>query len=60
VKQNKGRIDVLFANAGLWELAPLEAITEEHFDKNSISTLKGFCSPYKKRFCCFRTEGRSF
>ena len=33
VKQQKGRIDVLFANAGLWELTPLEAIIEEHFDR---------------------------
>ena len=29
----KGRIDVLFANAGIAEFAPLGKITEEHFDK---------------------------
>jgi NAD(P)-dependent dehydrogenase (short-subunit alcohol dehydrogenase family) len=29
----KGRIDVLFANAGVAEFAPLGRITEEHFDK---------------------------
>jgi NAD(P)-dependent dehydrogenase (short-subunit alcohol dehydrogenase family) len=29
----KGRIDVVFANAGVAEFAPLESITEEHFDK---------------------------
>src|SRR5260221_9932093 len=29
----KGRIDVLFANAGVAEFAPLGKITEEHFDK---------------------------
>src|SRR5712691_10673446 len=33
VKQQKGRIDILFANAGIGEFAPLGAITEEHFDK---------------------------
>jgi len=33
VKQQKGRIDVLFANAGIVELAPLGSITESHFDK---------------------------
>src|SRR6266851_10490169 len=33
VKQQKGRIDILFANAGTGEFAPLGAITEEHFDK---------------------------
>jgi NAD(P)-dependent dehydrogenase (short-subunit alcohol dehydrogenase family) len=33
VKQQKGHIDILFANAGTGEFAPLGAITEEHFDK---------------------------
>ena len=32
VRTEKGRIDVLFANAGLGALAPLGAITEESFD----------------------------
>ncbi|MFY9871138.1 MAG: SDR family NAD(P)-dependent oxidoreductase, partial [Candidatus Nitrosopolaris sp.] len=31
VKQQKGRIDILFANAGLWEFVRLEVITEAHF-----------------------------
>jgi NAD(P)-dependent dehydrogenase (short-subunit alcohol dehydrogenase family) len=33
VKRQKGRIDVLFANAGIIELASLGLITESHFDK---------------------------
>jgi NAD(P)-dependent dehydrogenase (short-subunit alcohol dehydrogenase family) len=33
VKQQKGRIDVLFANAGVGEFAPLGSITESLFDK---------------------------
>jgi NAD(P)-dependent dehydrogenase (short-subunit alcohol dehydrogenase family) len=33
VKQQKGRINVLFANAGTIEVAPLGSITETHFDK---------------------------
>jgi NAD(P)-dependent dehydrogenase (short-subunit alcohol dehydrogenase family) len=33
VKQPKGHIDILFANAGTGEFAPLGAISEEHFDK---------------------------
>ncbi len=33
VKQKFGRIDVLFANAGIAEVVPLDAITEAHFDK---------------------------
>ena len=32
VREQKGRIDVLFANAGVGDLAPLGEITEEHFD----------------------------
>jgi NAD(P)-dependent dehydrogenase (short-subunit alcohol dehydrogenase family) len=29
----KGRIDIVFANAGLGEFAPFASVTEEHFDK---------------------------
>src|SRR5258706_14144325 len=29
----KGRIDIVFANAGVVEFVPFWAITEEHFDK---------------------------
>ena len=33
VQQQHAQIDVVFANAGGGELAPLGAITEEHFEK---------------------------
>jgi NAD(P)-dependent dehydrogenase (short-subunit alcohol dehydrogenase family) len=33
IKADKGRIDVLFANAGLGDFVPLGLITEEHFDR---------------------------
>ncbi len=32
VKKQFGRVDVLFANAGIAPFVPLEAVTEEHFD----------------------------
>ncbi len=32
VQQQFGRIDVLFANAGIAPFVPIEAVTEEHFD----------------------------
>ena len=37
----KGRIDVVFANAGVAEFAPLASITEEHFDKLLNINVKG-------------------
>ena len=41
VKQQKGRIDVLFANAGLGEFMPLGQITEAHVDKTFGINVKG-------------------
>src|ERR1700747_3451738 len=41
VKQQKGRIDVLFANAGVADVAPLGSITESHFDKIFNINVKG-------------------
>src|SRR6201982_268780 len=36
-----GRIDIVLANAGVAEFAPLETITEEHFDKLFNINVKG-------------------
>src|SRR4051812_34842353 len=33
VADQKGTLDIVFANAGIGEFAPLGQITEEHFDK---------------------------
>jgi NAD(P)-dependent dehydrogenase (short-subunit alcohol dehydrogenase family) len=41
VREKKGRLDVLFANAGLGEFAPLGQITEAHFDKTFDVNVKG-------------------
>jgi NAD(P)-dependent dehydrogenase (short-subunit alcohol dehydrogenase family) len=41
VKKEKGHVDILFANAGIGEFAPLESITEEHFDKTFGVNVKG-------------------
>jgi len=41
IKTDKGRIDVLFANAGLGDLLPLGAITEASFDKTFDVNVKG-------------------
>lgn len=41
VKEQKGKIDILFANAGVGEFAPLGSITEEHFDRVFGINVKG-------------------
>ena len=41
VKQKAGHIDVLFANAGGAQFAPLGSITEEHYDKTFNINVKG-------------------
>jgi NAD(P)-dependent dehydrogenase (short-subunit alcohol dehydrogenase family) len=41
VQQQKGHLDIVFANAGGGEFAPLGAITEEHFDKTFGINVKG-------------------
>ena len=41
VKQQQGRLDVLFANAGVGEFSPLGSISEEHFDKAFHINVKG-------------------
>jgi NAD(P)-dependent dehydrogenase (short-subunit alcohol dehydrogenase family) len=41
VQRDKGRLDILFANAGHGEFAPLGSITEEHFDKIFDINVKG-------------------
>ncbi len=44
----KGRLDVLFANAGVGEYAPLGKITEEHFDSIFDVNVKGLLFTVQK------------
>src|SRR5262245_27609907 len=41
VKKEKGRVDIVFANAGGGEFAPLGEITEQHYDKTFNINVKG-------------------
>ena len=41
IKEEKGRLDVLVANAGGGAFVPLEQVTEEHFDKYFGINVKG-------------------
>jgi NAD(P)-dependent dehydrogenase (short-subunit alcohol dehydrogenase family) len=45
VKRTQGRIDVLFANAGVGEVIPSPGITEEHFDRTFDVNVKGTLFP---------------
>ena len=41
IKKDKGRLDVLFVNAGGGSFAPLGSITEEHYDQTFNLNVKG-------------------
>ena len=57
VKEKHGHIDVLFANAGWGEVAPLEAATEEHFDKTFDLNAKGTFFTVQKALPLFKDGG---
>jgi NAD(P)-dependent dehydrogenase (short-subunit alcohol dehydrogenase family) len=57
VKQQKGRIDVLFANAGIFENASLGSITEAHFDKIFGVNVKGVLFTVQKALPLFQDGG---
>jgi NAD(P)-dependent dehydrogenase (short-subunit alcohol dehydrogenase family) len=48
VKQKEGRLDILFANAGVAEFASLGEITEAHFDKTFSINVKGLLFTVQK------------
>jgi NAD(P)-dependent dehydrogenase (short-subunit alcohol dehydrogenase family) len=57
VKDQKGHIDILFANAGIIEFAPLGEISEEHFDKIFDIDVKGLLFTVKKALQIFQDGG---
>ena len=57
VKQQKGRIDVLFANAGIIGLLPLGSVTEDHFDQMFSVNVKGLLFTVQKALPLFRDGG---
>jgi NAD(P)-dependent dehydrogenase (short-subunit alcohol dehydrogenase family) len=59
VKKQKGRIDILFANAGVGELVPLGEITEAHFDKTFGINVKGLLFSVQKALSLFQDGGGS-
>lgn len=57
VKQQKGRIDILFANAGLGEFSTLVEISEAHFDKTFDVNVKGLLFTVQKAVPLFKDGG---
>jgi NAD(P)-dependent dehydrogenase (short-subunit alcohol dehydrogenase family) len=58
IKQQKGRLDILFANAGIAEFAPLPLVTEKHFDDIFNINVKGVLFTVQKALPIF-TDGGS-
>src|SRR5215212_6325277 len=56
VREQKGRIDILFANAGVGELVPLGEITEAHFDKTFGINVKGLLFTVQKALPLFQDD----
>jgi NAD(P)-dependent dehydrogenase (short-subunit alcohol dehydrogenase family) len=48
VEERKGKLDIVFANAGIGEFAPLGQITEEHFDTQFNVNVKGLLFTVQK------------
>jgi NAD(P)-dependent dehydrogenase (short-subunit alcohol dehydrogenase family) len=48
IKQEQGHLDVVFANAGVAEIAPLGSITEEQFDRTFNINVKGLLFTVQK------------
>jgi NAD(P)-dependent dehydrogenase (short-subunit alcohol dehydrogenase family) len=57
VRSARGRVDIVFANAGTLERAPLESITEEHFSRLMDTNVKGVLFTVQKALPLLRDGG---
>ena len=57
VKDQKGHLDILFANAGIAQFAPLGEISEEHFDNIFHINVKGLLFTIQKALPLFQDGG---
>ena len=57
VKKEKGKIDVLFASAGIGEFAPIGQVTEEQFDKTFGVNVRGTLFTVQKALPLFNDGG---
>lgn len=57
VKEQKGKLDIVFANAGIGEFSPLGQITEDHFDKQFNVNVKGLLFTVQKALPLLQSGG---
>jgi NAD(P)-dependent dehydrogenase (short-subunit alcohol dehydrogenase family) len=57
VQDRKGRVDIVFANAGGGEFVPLGEITEAHYDKTFDINVKGLVFTVQKALPLFKEGG---
>lgn len=57
IKKEKGHLDVVFANAGVAEMAPLSQVTEAHYDKIFNINVKGLVFTVQKSLPLLRDGG---
>jgi NAD(P)-dependent dehydrogenase (short-subunit alcohol dehydrogenase family) len=57
VKEQKGTLDIIFANAGTGQFAPLGQITEDHFDKQFNVNVKGLLFTVQKALPLMKPGG---
>src|ERR1700737_2699166 len=60
VAKLKGRIDIVFANAGFGEFVPFGAVTEEHFDRLFNINVRGTLLTCKKALLLLRNGALSY
>ena len=57
ISKEKGRLDILFANAAIFETAPLDAVTEKHVDDTFNINVKGLLFTVQKALPIFTNGG---
>jgi len=57
IKDQKGHIDILFANAGIIQFAPLDEISEKHFNQIFDIDVKGLLFTVQKALPIFQDGG---
>jgi len=57
IKTQKGHLDILFANAGVYDVAPIDTISEKHFDNLFDINVKGVLFTVQKALPIFNDGG---